>query len=164
MDKTLFSRTLLLPILIALLLSCEAKKETPSQASIEQLYLMATFFSEALNASIKDSKAALPMFCNVQPEQITLYSMAIKSRIDDWAQSRPFNTYPDINLCADHCMCSLYLDISETLIPDLKQRMALSEKARTLQKKENSQECLQRLANFCKSPEFKQLQDEVSAN
>lgn len=160
-------------------LSCEAKKDsalatTPApaqapqpqsfQASIEKLYVMATFFSEAMTAQSKDPNSLKTKFCGIEPEQITFYSMAVKSRIDEWVQDRTYNNYPDVEKCSDSCMCSLYIGLDESLVPDDKKRDALTKTAQANAKKENAEKCLASLPNFCESTEFKQLKTEVTTN
>ena len=142
----------------------QANKAQPFVASLERLYIMATFFSEAMTVHLKDPQVLQTQFCGIESEQITLYSMAIKSRIDEWIKNHSATDLPSIHQCAESCMCSFYIDIDQSLVPNSKQRNDLTKTARSLLKKENTKNCIKTLSNFCESPEFKELQTEVTSN
>ena len=127
---------------------------------IEYLYPMATFFSAALDDSLKNENL-LKNYCDIKPEQITLYSMAIKARIDDWMMNKKFSQLPDVQLCAQNCICDLYIDLSENILPEAKKRNEVTQTAKALQKKQSASACLKLIPDFCQSKEFQILKTEV---
>jgi hypothetical protein len=141
------------------------KSESPSANKSEELtnlFLMANFFSQALDQSLIKPDLLKEKFCSIEPEQITQYSMAVKARIDAWLQNKQLTDLPAVEQCAQNCLCDFYIDIDDKLVADLKQRESIKQVALVQQKLQNGKQCLTQLENFCESADFNSLKKDIA--
>lgn len=141
-----------------------------ADTSLLDLYQASYFFQAAMDHPELLSKK----FCNIPTEQISMYSMQTKARLDQSWKEFKIETkslwlkMPTYQKCEAQCYCDFYQDLKERI-----KKKQFSLDLQTLQrftdaeikvKRQNALNCGLQLKSFCRSPLFKTIQKDVQDN
>lgn len=144
--------------------TAHAASQSPQVWTPPQLFAAAHFFSHAMDEGLQNPSILQTKYCQIPFEEISMYSMQTKARLDDWIRGNR-TQLPAVDECAKGCYCDIY-DMVASLpdtedTPTLRAQFAQSQE---LKKKENPQVCMKELGDFCKSSLFQALRNDVKAN
>lgn len=115
---------------------------------------------------------ATPM-CDISMDDLPMFSGAVQAAVDEkkeaflkTASAKTLPSAEELALCADACLCSLYVDLFATAkvnkkVEPLKTALAKAEKKASSMTNDQASACLKKTDQLCASPLLKSIKESI---